>query len=74
MSEFEPRQAREALAWAWWEAIDELRMTVDTTEDPQVRLRACEIILNYATTLNVGIGEPFLPNEPEPDEEYEQDD
>lgn len=70
---FVPRTGKEFLAEAWWEALDELRLIIATNEETNHRLKAAEIILTYTTSLNVGIGEPFLPEEPNPVDEDDEE-
>jgi hypothetical protein len=70
---FTPRDGRTTLSHAWWEAMDELRSIMALQENPQDRMRAAEIILEYTSRLNVGLGEPFIPDEPEPDDDEDND-
>lgn len=61
-----PRNGSEHLAGAWWEAIDELRFIMNNAEDSAPRIAAATAILDYASKLNVGLGDPFIPDEPAP--------
>lgn len=66
---------RDHLSAAWWEALGELRMIVDNPEgDVTNRIRAAEVILTYTASINVGLGEPFIPDrEPAYDDDDEED-
>ena len=73
MAQDERKKAEDVLAAVWWDTIVELGEIVNVSEDTNHRIRAAEVILNYCTNLNRGLGDPFLPLEPIPDDEDEDE-
>lgn len=52
---------REFLEACWWDALDELRLILFSDNSPAERVAAGKAILDYTSSLNVGLGDPFIP-------------
>jgi hypothetical protein len=67
------KKAEEVLAAVWWDTIVELGEVVNNSEDTNHRIRAAEVLLNYCSTMNTGLGPAFLPDEPIIEDEDEDE-
>lgn len=58
---YSPAEGRALITEAWYDALDNLIEAMQS-EEPRHRLEAARTVLEYVTKLNVGLGEPFIPD------------
>lgn len=57
-----PETGQEYLAHCWWEALDELLVIIYSDNAAADRVAAAKAILDYTSSINVGLGDPFIPS------------
>lgn len=59
---------------AWFETIEDLAYIISTQDDPQVRIKAADVLLRYFVAMGQSINAPFVPaNRPDLDDEDDDD-
>jgi hypothetical protein len=58
----------------WFETIEDLQYIVGTQDDPQVRIKAADVLLRYFVSLGQSINAPYIPDaRPNTDDEDDDD-